>query len=60
MKTLFILTIGFPLIILGQNQMSISDYAETITAKELKENLYVYASDYFQGRETGTVGQNVL
>ena len=57
MKTLFILTIGFPLIILGQNQMSISDYAETITAKELKENLYVYASDYFQGRETGTVGQ---
>ena len=57
MKTFFLLTIGFPLIILGQNQMSISDYAETITAKELKENLYVYASDYFQGRETGTVGQ---
>ena len=26
-------------------------------AKELKENLYVYASDYFQGRETGTLGQ---
>ena len=57
MKTFFLITIGFPLIILGQNQMSISDYAETITAKELKENLYVYASDYFQGRETGTVGQ---
>ena len=57
MKTFFFLTIGFPLIVLGQNQMSISDYAETITAKELKENLYVYASDYFQGRETGTVGQ---
>ena len=57
MKKLFLLTIGFPLIILGQNQLSVSDYAETITAKELKENLYVYASDYFQGRETGTVGQ---
>ncbi len=57
MKTFFLLTIGFPLIILGQNQMGISDYAETITAKELKENLYVYASDYFQGRETGTIGQ---
>ena len=57
MKTFFLITIGFPLIILGQNQMSISDYAETITVQELKENLYVYASDYFQGRETGTVGQ---
>ena len=32
-------------------------YAKTITAKELMENLYVYSSDYFQGRETGTIGQ---
>ena len=32
-------------------------FAETITAKELKESLYVYASDYFQGRETGEIGQ---
>jgi Zn-dependent M28 family amino/carboxypeptidase len=37
--------------------MDVTDFAASITAKELKENLYVYASDYFQGRETGTVGQ---
>ena len=34
-------------------------YAETITAKELKEHLYVYASDEFEGRETGTPGENI-
>ncbi|MDA8644370.1 M28 family metallopeptidase [Flavobacteriaceae bacterium] len=34
-----------------------TEYAVTITSKELKENLYVYASDYFQGRETGKIGQ---
>ena len=32
-------------------------YAETITQQDLKELLYVYASDFFQGRETGTLGQ---
>ena len=32
-------------------------YAETITEKELKEHLYIYASDEFQGRETGEPGQ---
>ena len=32
-------------------------YAETIEQQDLKELLYVYASDYFQGRETGTLGQ---
>jgi Zn-dependent M28 family amino/carboxypeptidase len=37
--------------------MDVTDFAASITAKELKENLYVYASDYFQGRETGTLGQ---
>ncbi|MDA9576652.1 M28 family metallopeptidase, partial [Flavobacteriaceae bacterium] len=29
----------------------------SITPNELKELLYVYASDYFEGRETGTRGQ---
>ena len=33
------------------------DYANTITAEELKEKLYIYASDDFEGRETGTPGQ---
>jgi len=32
-------------------------YASTITASELKEALYIYASDDFEGRETGQVGQ---
>lgn len=32
-------------------------FAETITEEELKEHLYIYASDEFEGRETGTPGQ---
>ncbi|GAA4977086.1 M28 family metallopeptidase [Algibacter aquimarinus] len=34
-----------------------SDYAETITAAELKDMLYTYASDEFEGRKTGEPGQ---
>ncbi|WP_340201818.1 M28 family metallopeptidase [Ascidiimonas sp. W6] len=34
-----------------------SPYASTISQEDLKEMLYVYASDSFQGRETGTPGQ---
>lgn len=32
-------------------------YAKTITAEELKEALYIYASDEFEGRKTGESGQ---
>ena len=32
-------------------------FASTITREELKDHLYTYASDDFQGRETGTEGQ---
>ncbi|MEO0572014.1 MAG: M28 family peptidase [Bacteroidota bacterium] len=32
-------------------------FASTITEEELKEHLYTYASDEFQGRETGKPGQ---
>ncbi len=32
-------------------------YASTITQAELKEHLYTYASDEFEGRETGQPGQ---
>ena len=32
-------------------------YANTITSNELKTHLYIYASDAFEGRETGTKGQ---
>lgn len=34
-----------------------SVYAETITEAELKTHLYIYASDEFEGRETGEPGQ---
>jgi Zn-dependent M28 family amino/carboxypeptidase len=42
----------------SQNK-TVTDFANTITAQELKEHLYVYASDYFGGRETGTKGQKI-
>jgi len=32
-------------------------YAETITQEDLKEHLYTYASDEFEGRDTGEEGQ---
>ena len=35
----------------------VTAFAETITADELKEALYTYASDDFEGRETGEPGQ---
>lgn|SRR5690606_10487565 len=33
------------------------DFASSITAKELKEHLYIFASDSFMGRDTGKPGQ---
>ena len=58
MKQLTLLFL-FAFVTLGYSQLKTepTEYAKTITAKELKEHLYVYASDYFQGRETGTIGQ---
>ena len=32
-------------------------FAKTITAEELKDHLYIYASDEFEGRNTGAKGQ---
>ncbi|MBJ2175305.1 M28 family peptidase [Aureibaculum sp. A20] len=37
--------------------LTVEDYAKSITAEELKEALYVYASDEFEGRDTGEPGQ---
>lgn len=36
-----------------------TEYASTITTEELKEMLYKYASDEFEGRETGEKGQKL-
>ena len=38
-------------------QENIIEYADTITQDELKDHLYIYASDEFEGRETGEPGQ---
>ena len=38
--------------VFGQSQTQ-ETYASSITAEELKEKLYIYASDEFEGRETG-------
>lgn len=37
----------------------VMDYANTITADELKEHLYIFASDEFEGRDTGEPGQKM-
>lgn len=39
--------------------MSRTDYANTITPDDLKELLYVFASDQMQGRMTGSEGQKM-
>lgn len=41
----------------SKNNASVTDYAKTITVAELKEMLYTYASDEFEGRKTGEPGQ---
>ena len=61
MKTLLLLLL-FPISLFAQ-QTSLSEdntklkYVNTITANDLKDYLYVLASDSLQGRETGTAGQ---
>ena len=57
-KFLFITILFFTYLVNSQVQPS-TKYAQTITDKELKELLYVYASDYFAGREAGTRGQKL-
>ncbi len=41
----------------AQNRTNV-DYANTITAPELKKHLYVYAGDAMEGRMTGSKGQH--
>lgn len=40
-----------------QEQNTVEQFAESITAKSLKKHLYIYASDEFEGRLTGEPGQ---
>ncbi|GGZ58299.1 M28 family metallopeptidase [Mesonia mobilis] len=39
------------------SEANVEEYASTITAAELKDHLYTFASDEFQGRDTGKPGQ---
>ena len=41
----------------SKSNISVYDYSETITSTELKEMLYTYASNEFEGRRTGEAGQ---
>ena len=41
------------------SQDKVEKYANTITPSELKDLLYVYASDEFEGRDTGKKGQKL-
>ena len=41
------------------SQDIVEKYANTITSSELKDLLYVYASDEFEGRDTGKKGQKL-
>ena len=40
-------------------EMSVTDYAATITQKDLKKLVYTLASDSFEGRKTGEKGQKL-
>ena len=57
-RLFLILLLSFSISLKGQDSL-ITNFANTITDKELQEHLYVYASDYFGGRETGTKGQKI-
>lgn len=59
MKHNFITAAAFLLSLSTFAQTNPKPYASTITSGELKEKLYLYSSDEFQGRETGTVGQKI-
>ena len=59
MKRLLFIAVLFITFLLNSQVHPSTKYAQTITDKELKELLYVYASDYFAGREAGTRGQKI-
>ena len=58
MRLAVILLLLFISNLYGQTDLS-AKYSKSITSKELKELLYVYASDYFEGRRTGSKGQKI-
>ena len=62
MKKIIVCALAISLAGCGVQQKKIEnadvmEYAETITAGELSNHLYIFASDEFEGRETGEPGQ---
>ncbi|MDT0644924.1 M28 family metallopeptidase [Zunongwangia sp. F363] len=62
MKKLFLIALTVNFLSCGTQQKNIEnvnpmEYANTITPNDLKEHLYTFASDEFEGRETGEPGQ---
>ncbi|HET8886823.1 MAG TPA: M28 family metallopeptidase [Salinimicrobium sp.] len=62
MKKLFLFVLGTSLLGCSAQQKSTEKadpekYAETITSEELSKHLYIFASDEFEGRDTGEPGQ---
>ena len=60
MKKSLILVAAMALVVSCKNEATKEDvvgYASSITQKELKDHLYTYASDEFEGRDTGKPGQ---
>ena len=56
-RFLIIILIFYSFSLKGQSY--IKNLAQSITEQEIRELLYVYASDYFEGRRTGTRGQKI-
>lgn len=56
-KLFFLILIGLFSINSNSQLQKAKKFAKTITADELKDHLYVYASDEFEGRNTGAEGQ---
>ncbi|MCF4101026.1 M28 family metallopeptidase [Gillisia sp. M10.2A] len=63
MKKVLLCALTLNLISCGAHQpknvenADVMDFATTINADELKDHLYIFASDEFEGRETGEPGQ---
>lgn len=60
MKKSLLLVAAMALVVSCKQEATKEDvvgYAGTITEQELKDHLYVYASDDFEGRDTGKPGQ---
>ena len=59
MKNIYVCICLFFCFVLGAQLPGAEKFAKLITSETLKEHLYIYASDEFEGRETGSEGQKL-